>query len=94
MINKETNTPYSLDELKNYKNITTLKHLSDKTMKKTQKASVGLYILNLGVLMSSLGFVLPALLNRMLRKRVAEDKVKLNTFTSQLIVPTMKEFLK
>ncbi len=77
LINKNTNSPYSLEELKNYKNIENLSYLPRKTIEKTKKASVWLYILNLGVLMGTLGFGLPMILNRMLRKRVAEDKEKL-----------------
>jgi len=76
LINKNTNSPYTLDNLKNYKNIENLKHLSEKSIKKTKQAYVSLYILNLGILMSTLGFGLPVLLNRMLRKRVEEDKSK------------------
>ena len=93
LINKDTNHPYTLDNLKNYKNIENLKHLSEKSIKKTKRAAVSLYILNLGILMGTLGFGLPILLNRMLRKRVAEDKAKVNISTPLTMKPTFIEFI-
>ena len=76
LMNKETNKPYYLAELKNYKNIDKLKDISQNVMKRTQKASVALYTLNLGLIMATLGFGLPAVLNKILRTRVNKDMSK------------------
>ena len=78
-MNKSKNRPYALRELKNYQNINELKNLSLKTIKRTQNAGVGLYVLNLGIIMATLGFGLPAALNRFLRRKVDEDKMHINS---------------
>lgn len=78
LMDKASNKPYSLKNLKNYKNIDELKNLPLKTIKRTQKAGVGLYVLNLGVIMATLGFGLPVALNKLLSKKVNEDKQKCN----------------
>lgn len=79
LMNKSKNRPYALKELKNYQNINELKNLSLKTIKRTQNAGVGLYVLNLGIIMATLGFGLPAVLNRFLRRKVDEDKMHINS---------------
>ncbi|MCQ2740371.1 MAG: hypothetical protein MJ237_09150 [bacterium] len=74
IMDKTNNKPFTISELKNYKNIDALKNLSEKTIKKTQRASVGLYVLNLATIMGILGFGLPAFLNKILKKSVEKDK--------------------
>ena len=74
IMNKKENRPFTISELKNYKNIENLKNLSEKTIKKTQRASIGLYALNLAVIMATLGFGLPAFLNKILKKSVKADE--------------------
>ena len=74
LMNNKTKKPYTISELKNYKNIEELKNLSEKAIKKTQNASVGLYVLNLAVIIATLGFGLPAFLNKILKTSVNKDK--------------------
>lgn len=78
LMNKTEKRPYRLSELKNAENIEELKHLPQKILHKTQKAGVGLYALNLAIIMGTLGFGLPAGLNKLLRTKVTEDKKKIN----------------
>ena len=78
LMNKAEKRPYRLSELKNAENIEELKHLPQKILHKTQKAGVGLYALNLAIIMGTLGFGLPAGLNKLLRTKVNEDKNKIN----------------
>ena len=74
LMNKEKNRPYTISELKNYKNIDSLKNISENMMRRTQKASVGLYIFNLALIMATLGFGLPITLNKILKARIETDK--------------------
>lgn len=76
LMNKKEKRPYRLSELKNAANIEELKRLPANTLKKTQKAGVGLYLVNLAIVMGTLGFGLPAGLNKLLRTKVNEDKNK------------------
>lgn len=74
LMNHKEKRPYSLSELKIPKTIPELKDISQKTLNKTRKAGVALYILNLGTIMATLGFGLPYALNKLLKKTVNEDK--------------------
>jgi len=65
MINKTDNSVYSLKQIKDTK---------------TQKAGAALYILNLIMICSLLGFGLPAFLNKILKKNVEKDKEVYPTF--------------
>lgn len=76
LMNKTEKRPYRLSELKNAAHIEELKNLPKDVLNKTKKAGVGLYALNLAVVMATLGFGLPYALNKLLRKKVDEDKSK------------------
>ena len=76
LMNKKENRPYRLSELKNAENLDELKNLPANILKKTQKAGIGLYLFNLAIIMGTLGFGLPAGLNKLLRTKVNEDKNK------------------
>lgn len=76
LINKETKRPYYINELKNYKNIESLKDIPENIIKRSQKAAVGLNVLNLGIIMATLGCGIPFALNKILKKKVNEDKSK------------------
>lgn len=76
LINKKTKRPYLINQLKNYKNIESLKDVPEKVMKRSQKMAMGLNILNLGIVMATLGFGIPFALNKLLKKRVNQDKTK------------------
>lgn len=76
LINKETKRPYLINELKNYKNMDSLKDIPENIMNRSKKAAVGLNLLNLGIIMATLGFGLPFALNKILKRKVSEDKSK------------------
>lgn len=76
LMNKKEKRPYRLSELKNAKYQDELKSLPKNVLKRTQKAAASLYVLNLLTVMTVLGFALPAGLNKLLRTKVDEDKMK------------------
>ena len=78
LMNKTEKRPYRLSELKNAENIEELKQLPKAILNRTRNAGVGLYALNLAIIMGTLGFGLPAGLNKLLRTKVTEDKKKIN----------------
>ena len=77
LMNKKEKRPYRLSELKNAKYQDELKSLPKNVLKRTQKAAASLYVLNLLTVMTVLGFALPAGLNKLLRTKVDEDKMKM-----------------
>lgn len=66
LTNSKTKQPYSLTELNKNASVS----------KKTARAGVGLYMLNLLMISATLGFGLPLILNRLLKKSVEKDKVE------------------
>ena len=64
--------------MQNAENIEELKQLPKAILNHTRNAGVGLYALNLAIIMGTLGFGLPAGLNKLLRTKVTEDKKKIN----------------
>jgi len=78
LFNKVKNRPFKLSELKNAENIETLKNLSPKILNKTRKVAASMYWMNLVIIMATLGFTLPALLNKLLKRTVKEDKNSTN----------------
>ena len=70
MLNKTDNSVYSLKQIKDTK---------------TRKAAAALYFLNLLLVTGTLGFGLPAILNKILKKNVEKDKgINKNFFTNDL----------
>lgn len=77
LIDKETNKAHLINDFKNYKNIDSLKNIPENVIKRSRNAAVGLNVLNMGIVMSTLGFGIPFALNKILKKRVSEDKSKM-----------------
>lgn len=73
LMNKESKQPYKISELKKAENIEALKNLSPKVLAKTKNAAVGLYGFNLAIIMGALGFGLPYVLNKLLKRTVKKD---------------------
>lgn len=72
--NDKKKQPFKFSELKNAKKVEELKNLSPKILKKTQAVAGSMYWVNLAIVMATLGFALPALLNKLLKRTVNEDK--------------------
>lgn len=75
LMNTETKTAFRISDLKdvNINKFKSLKNIDMKTLQKTRNAAIGLYILNLATVSATLGFGLPAMLNRLLRRTVNKD---------------------
>lgn len=68
--------PFRISELKqeNIHKFDKLKNITPEVLKKTRNSAIGLYILNLVVVSATLGFALPAALNKLLKRTVTQDK--------------------
>lgn len=77
ILNKADNSVYSLKELKD---------------SKSKKVASALYILNLLMIMGTLGFGLPALLNKTLKKNIEKDKISNPSYFSEKL--KMSNFIK
>lgn len=70
-----------------------LKNLPNNIIKRTQKAAVSLYLLNLALIMGTLGFGLPTALNKILKRKVETDKQNNTSNTASFHNKNMAEFL-
>lgn len=72
LTNPQTGKTYRLSVLK--QKLDGLANLDNKTLKKTRNAGTALYIFNLLLISASLGFGLPFMLNKLLKKSINKDK--------------------
>lgn len=76
LTNPQTRKPYRLSDLK--QKLDGLGNLDNKTLKRTRNAGTALYIFNLLLVTASLGFGLPFMLNKLLKKSINKDKNNAN----------------
>lgn len=69
----DKNKKSEINKLRSLKEISELKNIDAKTLSKTKKCAVGMYWGNLLISMTTLGFMLPYVLNKMLKSSVKND---------------------
>lgn len=90
LTNLQTKESYRLSDLK--RKLNGLEKLDEATLKRTRKAGVALYILNLFMVSATLGFGLPFILNKLLRKSVNKDKNNLKYSTDFYFINNSEVF--